>query len=54
MVTKGEPVGKANEQREEEIRMLDSIAETAVTSAMKAFAEIYPSNTSRRMEELRG
>lgn len=45
MVTEGERFGKANEQREEEmeeIRMLDSIAETAIRSAMKAFAEFYP------------
>lgn len=41
MVT-GARFGKASDPREEEIRMLDSIAETAVTSAMKAFADFYP------------
>lgn len=40
---------KAKEQREEEISMLDSIAKTAVTSAMKAFAEFYSPIATRRI-----
>ena len=42
MVTEGARFRKAIEQREEETGMLDSVAETAVMSAMKAFAEFYP------------